>query len=357
MGQNMEPFAHLGARALNKLKGIIPQSAPPEPAGPPPPSPGVPPWAAPTGSHAPGEVDPHVGMPNIPYLDDSPAVTNDDPNANIRMQLGAIDPKTTPSVLHGLQAAGMDDVSKTMALQDKLRDDTAMNLSKAKGAGSTFMTGATPEHMRQLDSDLAPLDQYRAQKQDFADKQYQAGLGGFKSPQDAAAFARMLETKKVTSPSDVAGIQAEGNLKVQEARDKGYEGFFDKLMGMNAAGMPPGLTLRGPGGVGITSAPVSPGASAAAEKSIEQLNKELTALQNPSVFNYANPDMYTGQRDAMIKAKKAELAAAQARATGHVAPVETSHEDPRRTEATRLLTEAGQPVTEANINHVMQQLH
>lgn len=354
-----EPFDPLGAAkgALAKLKGLMPQRAPapPEPAGPPPMAPDAPAWTK--------QVN-QPGTPNVPYLDDSDTVTNDDPNQNIRMQLAGIDPKTTPSVLQGLRSAGGMDESKLMVLNDKLRDDEALNLSNGYSQASLlpgdranygFSTGANPEHIRQLSSDLAPLDQYRGQKLDYAQKQYEAGLGGFKSPQEAAAFGQSLEARKATAPTDVAKIQAQGNVDVQKLKDAGYEDFFIKMMTANAAGMPPGLSIRGPNGIGLTAAPVSPGASAAAGKSVEQLTKELFALENPTRVGpvpMVNPWQDT-QR--LIAAKRAEIAAAQARVTGQPAP--TQQEDPRRAEATRLLNEAGMPVTEANINHVMQQLH
>lgn len=258
-------------------------------------------------------------VPGAPNLGDPSAgtVVNEDPNAGMRAQLGAIDPKTAPGVLEGLRAAGPSDTTKLFGLQDKLRDEIAGNLSKAQGAGSTFMTGATPVDLQRLNQDIAesPVTQYQNQSREAENNQFQFNQPG-------AQFGRAMEQQKVNSPADVARIGAAGNLAVQNAREAGSDSFLERMMSLNAAGLNPGTTVRGPGGTQFSTAPVSAQASAAAEKSVVQLTKELSALEHPSMFGPIPMTNPFGDVATQIAAKKAEIAAAMARERGLPPPAQ-----------------------------------
>lgn len=261
---------------------------------------------------------PEPGTPNVAAGGD--VVANDDAHPLLHMD-------NTPQVLEGLRAAqGPSDMSKLYGLQTKLHDEIEGNLAKARGAGSAYMTGATPVDVQTLDRDLAesPVTQYQGQKRMAADQQFQAGQQGFGSPQQAAQFGRGLETAKANSPAEVAKINAQGNLDVQNAREKGSDSFFDRLMQMRGAGIDPGTVIRGPGGMQFSTAAVSPGAASNAEKSVEQLTKELNALENPSRLLGIPLQDPTRDTQALITSKRAELAAALARATGRPVPAQTA---------------------------------
>lgn len=258
--------------------------------------------------------------PGAPNLGDPSAgtVVNEDPNAGMRAQLGAIDPKTAPGVLEGLRAAGPSDTTKLFVLQDKLRDEIAGNLSKAQGAGSTLMTGATPVDLQRLNQDIAesPVTQYQNQSREAANNQFQFG-------QPAAQFGRAMEQQKVNSPADVARIGAAGNLAVQNAREAGSDSFLERMMSLNASGLnAPGTIIRGPNGTQFSTSPVAPQAAGVEAKSVAKLTEELRRLEEPSMFNRLNLDNYDGTRERMIASKKADIAAAMARERGLPPPIQ-----------------------------------
>lgn len=256
--------------------------------------------------------------PGMPNLGDPSAgtVANEDPNAGMRAQLNQIDPKTAPGVLEGLRAAGPDDTTKLFGLQNKLRDEIAGNLAKAQGAGSTFTTGATPVDLQRMNDDIAesPVTQYQNQTREAENNRFQFG-------QPAAQFGRAMEQQKANSPVDVARIGAQGQIDVQREREKGSDSFLERMIQMNAAGLNPGTTIKGPGGSQFSTAPISAQASAAAEKSVVQLTKELNALEHPSMFGPIPMENPFGDKASQIAAKKAEIANAMARERGLPPPV------------------------------------
>lgn len=288
---------------LAGLKGMLPQRSP-EPVGPPP--------AAPT-APAPFSMAPELGAPNIPQAE-SETVSNDDPLTGTRLGWDAPGGKLT-GVLEGLQAAGGDDGTKLFGLQNKLKDEFERNLSKGNTPG-VFSSGTTPADLSQVNRDIAenPQEQYKAQKLDEAQRQYEARMGGFSGPQQQAQYGRSMEAARTASPVQVAGIQGKSALDVQKAKDEGYESFFDKLAMMGPQA--PGTTLQGPGGVRYSSAPTSPGAATVGEKSLEQLTAELNRFEHPAVTDLAMHLTPETERLQHVQDLKTRIAAIQGRTGG-----------------------------------------
>jgi hypothetical protein len=156
------------------------------------------------------------------------------------------------------------------------------------------------------------------QKQKLSD---QVALGsaqqkGFKSPQEAAAWERGLEEKKINAPVDVAKIGAQGNIDVQKLKDAGYSDFFEKLMNARIAGIDPGTEIRGPNGMTFKTAQVPSALAGQSEKEISDLTKQLYALEHPAHLFGVPLRIPDSDLAGKIAAKKAEIVAAQSRGRG-----------------------------------------
>lgn len=302
-----------------------------------------------------------VGDPNIPSFDPSSTQVGDGIEGGARPSGITGDMKNAPQVLEGLRSAGgiNDPSTKLFGIQSKLRDEIAGNLAKAHGAGRTFMTGATSQDLSDIDRDLAenPVSQYQGQKLETQHRQYEAGMGGFKSPQEAAMFGRNLETQRVGSPLEVAKQQGVNSINTVQEQNKGAQNKFELLQDLLSRGaIAPGSQFSLGSGVSMRSGQALPGS--AGRPLADELTKKIKArndLNNPGAWDWLQnqgasfgvPGMHSTQERGANMDNEIRTLQGQLGGQG---------QNPARQHAIDELTRAGYPISEENIQEVIRQL-